>query len=116
MQIEMEVEGSIYNLKESMENAIYHFLDEKATKIKAQEAGLDNRCGHIWITRNFIVAKKGVSGNIDYYGGFEYVGDDERFTVGDYTFYSADDNRVDGHIERYYSNHPDEEEETEDDE
>jgi hypothetical protein len=39
---------------------------------------------------------------MQYYGGFEYVDKDYRYEMGDYVFYTVDDDRVGGHVDSYY--------------
>lgn len=113
MEIDLDI-SSLWNLKESLEDAVCDFLRKKAKRVEASEVGLDERCGRIWVTESFIVSRQG-NGNIEYYGGFEYVGKEDKVIVGDYTFYGSDDSRVAGHIDLYFDNHPDADEETEDD-
>jgi hypothetical protein len=67
-------------------------------KEPASRLGLDERCGMLWVEEDCIVAYTG--SRLDYYGGFEYIKEGEgRTTLGDYTFYSSDSDRVADAIE-----------------
>ena len=64
-------------------------------RIAASKLGLDDRCGRVYIDRDDQVIVVQGSRSIDYYGGFEYIKEGEgRITVGDYTFYVAECDRV----------------------
>jgi hypothetical protein len=59
----------------------------------ASRLGLDDRCGMLWCDEDTIVAYTG--SRLDYYGGFEYIKEGEgRTTIGEFTFYSSDSERV----------------------
>jgi hypothetical protein len=73
----------------------------KMGKVNPQQLGLDNRCGSLFITPDCIAVYKGNDRSLQYYGGFEYVDNEYRHEMGDYVFYSAEDNRVQGHLEQY---------------
>jgi hypothetical protein len=64
--------------------------------------GFDTRAmpRSIWASdQGFVV--RGHTRSFDYYGGMEYVKDDDRKQVGDWTFYLAEQNsRVQGHLDR----------------
>ena len=67
-------------------------------KEPASRLGLDERCGMLWVDEDTIVAYTG--SRLDYYGGFEYIKEGEgRTTLGEYTFYSSESNRVADAIE-----------------
>lgn len=57
---------------------------------------LDNRAKVFKILTNgeLMAVPSDYTKRLDYYGGFEYVCDDCKFTVGDWTFYSSEDGRV----------------------
>ena len=62
-------------------------------KEPASRLGLDDRCGMLWCDEDTIVAYTG--SRLDYYGGFEYIKEGQgRTTVGEYTFYTTDSERV----------------------
>jgi hypothetical protein len=62
-------------------------------KEPASRLGLDERCGLLFVDGDCIVAYTG--SRLDYYGGFEYIKEGEgRVTVGEYTFYTTESDRV----------------------
>jgi hypothetical protein len=67
-------------------------------KEPASRLGLDERCGMLWVDEDAIVAYTG--SRLDYYGGFEYIKEGEgRTTLGEYTFYTTESDRVADAIE-----------------
>ena len=63
----------------------------------ANDLGLDNRCGRLYvdIVDEVIAVPNHNLRTLDYYGGFEYIKEGEgRVTVGDYTFFTSDNERV----------------------
>jgi hypothetical protein len=70
-------------------------------QVPANQLGLDQRCGKLFANADCIAVYKGNDRTLQYYGGFEYVNLDFRYEMGDYVFYSAEDNRVRGHLETY---------------
>ena len=89
-------------------NTVADLLDEVADMVErhvqgmrkepASRLGLDERCGMLFVDEDTIVAYTG--SRLDYYGGFEYIKEGEgRTTLGDWTFYSSDSNRVADAIE-----------------
>jgi hypothetical protein len=63
----------------------------------ASDIGLDIRCGRVMVDivdEVIAVPNHNLSG-LDYYGGFEYIKEGEgRVTVGDWTFFTSDNERV----------------------
>ena len=70
-------------------------------QVPARQLGIDYRCGQLFITPDCIGVDKSTDRTLQYYGGFEYVDKEYRHEFGDYVFYSAEDNRVRGHLETY---------------
>ena len=62
------------------------------TPHKAEDAGLDPRCGMIYLGEDFLATRDRRS--LDYYGGFEYVDPEYIQQVGGWTLYSVDDSLV----------------------
>jgi hypothetical protein len=63
----------------------------------ASDLGLDIRCGRVLvdIADEIIAIPNHNIRMLDYYGGFEYIKEGEgRVTVGDYTFFTSDNERV----------------------
>lgn len=90
---------SLSYLTDRVDELVHDFIDG-AIKVPHDEvikrARLDPRAFRscIWIGEDFVAIKKFACNALDYYGGFEYVDKDYRYTLGDYVFYSADDERV----------------------
>ena len=62
-------------------------------KEPASRLGLDDRSGMLWVDEDTIVSYTG--SRLDYYGGFEYIKEGEgRTTLGEFTFYTTDSDRV----------------------
>jgi hypothetical protein len=62
-------------------------------KEPASRLGLDDRCGKLFVDGDTIVSYTG--SRLDYYGGFEYIKEGEgRTTLGEFTFYSTESDRV----------------------
>jgi hypothetical protein len=69
--------------------------------VPSNRLGLDPRCGKVFVSPDCIAVYKENARAIQYYGGFEYINDMHRYEMGDYVFYSAEDNRVRDHLEQY---------------
>ena len=105
----------MYELFEKIDDLVKVFLEEEATKVTAEEIGLDRRAAHrLFVTHNAIIVHKKHDASLQYYGGFEYVDKECRKEVGDYVFYTDDDDRVRRHLSYAktgeYANQDDEEE------
>ena len=72
--------------------------------VPANRLGLDPRCGKLFVSPDCIGVYKGNDRTLQYYGGFEYVDSEYRHEMGDYVFYSAEDSRVQDHLEQYLNN------------
>ena len=87
-------------------NEILRDLEEVSTT----KIGLDIRAGHVFVSHEGIIAHNQERRVLDYYGGFEYVSKEHVHVLGDYTFYSRYDDRVEEAV-RYYMGEQDEAEE-----
>jgi hypothetical protein len=95
----------------SVDSLVRNFMD-KATEVMPEDLGLDRRAAYrLYITDEVIAVPKGDDRALQYYGGFEYVDKEYRHELGDWVFYSAEDDRVARHLDRH--NEVEEEEETE---
>lgn len=86
-------------------------IEELVNEMKAAlpgEIGLDPRCGVVYVNDDCIIVPKHKDATIQYYGGFEYVDKDFRHAIGDYVIYLAVDDRISGHIDRFYNRVKDE--------
>lgn len=79
------------------------FVRNNTDSITPDNAGLDNRCGMLYINEDAIIVNKQNDSRLQYYGGFQYVDNEYRIELGDYILYLAEDSRVSEHIERFYS-------------
>lgn len=67
-------------------------IESSCRQVPAHELGLDSRCGMVYVGGDFIASP--YPGNLDYYGGFEYVDPDYTQSLGDWKLYSNEDDRV----------------------
>ena len=100
----------LYELISEINSKVEGLIDEEFREVTPKEVGLDTRAAYrLFINEDYIAVSKDNRRNLDYYGGFEYV-DEEHITVlGDMVFYSADDERVAGHLSEYYDKQEDKE-------
>ena len=78
-------------------------IDEEFREVTPKEVGLDPRAGYnLFINEDYIAVSKGNRRTLDYYGGFEYVDEEHVTVLGDMVFYSADDERVQNHLNEFY--------------
>ena len=71
-----------------------YFENASAVRVDAEEIGLDSRAGYVFLsTEEGWVASRNTR-SLEYYGGFEYIGEDYKVTVGEMTFYSEEHSRV----------------------
>lgn len=87
------------DLQERIEHIILDELIPACTLVEAEKVGLDRRCGYILIGEDF-VASCDVA-RLEYYGGFEYVHEDNTLVVGNYKLYYSEDDRVAEIIDRF---------------
>ena len=65
-------------------------------RVSASDLGLDNRCGFAYVDEDMeaIVVDDARARSFNYYGGFEYISDEDKRTLGDYVIYFATCDRV----------------------
>ena len=92
----------MWELQEQIEKLVdQYFEDASAQRVSAEDVGLDLRAGYLFVsTEEGWIASRNTR-TLEYYGGFEYIGEDYKVTVGEITFYSADHSRVADAIEYY---------------
>jgi hypothetical protein len=94
---------NIDDLREEIESRVEEIIDFYQ-EVKPEELGLDNRAAYrLYVNENYIACRNSSRRTLDYYGGFEYVDADSVFTLGNFTFYSRDDSRVEDHLETYFT-------------
>ena len=80
------------------------FVTDNTEEVNPEDIGLDSRTGYkLFINQDVIVANKARDKDLQYYGGFEYVEAECRTEIGEYIFYSGEDERVQGHIQKWLS-------------
>jgi len=79
-----DILGALAELDESIRSAV--------TPHCPTAAGLDIRCGTIYLGEDFLATKHRRS--LDYYGGFEYIEPEYVTVVGEWTLYSIEHGRV----------------------
>lgn len=85
-------------------NDLVQTLLDASTEVQPEDLGLDRRAAYrLWVLPNSqgIMVSKGADKSLQYYGGFEYVDKEYRVEMGDFVYYSGEDDRVMGHLERY---------------
>lgn len=92
----------IYELIESVSEKARRFVMHEMEQFRAEQLGLDGRCGFIFANESCIAVDKRSDRYLQYYGGFEYVDKEYRTELGDYVFYMVDDSRVAGHLSRMF--------------
>ena len=103
----------MWELQEQIEQMVDdYFEDAAAQRVSAEDVGLDRRAGYLFIsTEEGWIASRNTR-SLEYYGGFEYIGEEYRVTVGEITFYSSDHSRGADAIE-YYNDEQQREEDAE---
>jgi hypothetical protein len=96
MNLNVSENSSLFTVTEEIADFMGNYV-EKMKRVGAKEIGLDERAGSVWISRSHIVTDNDRA--LRYYGGFEYVHDDNKTVLGNYVIYSYDDERVNDCIE-----------------
>jgi hypothetical protein len=70
-------------------------------RVSASDLGLDNRCGFAYVDEDMeaIVVDDARARSFNYYGGFEYISDEDKRTLGDYVIYFNTCDRVSDALE-----------------
>lgn len=92
----MQLQDFIFSLNEQAEKFLAN-----ADRVEPEKIGLESRCGMVWVGEDFIATKSNT--NLRYYGGFEYCDQTCVTHIGDYVFYSSEDERVNEHIDHYHT-------------
>lgn len=95
--------SDLYTIVNVMNDMVEQLIDDKFQMVKPKEVGLDTRSSYqLFINEDYIAIRKSDRRSLDYYGGFEYVDEEHVTVLGDYIFYSADDERVQGHLDEFF--------------
>lgn len=82
----MPVQVAIENALVAIEEAVYSLPRVSAAKI-----GLDVRAGYVYVdVEEQCIVVEGSSGSLDYYGGFEYVPEENTTSIGQFKVYMAE--------------------------
>lgn len=95
----------LYELIETIELSVERHINKHMEQISParDNIGLDPRSAYtLYVSGEAIAVRNTDDRTLQYYGGFEYVDKEYRKELGDYVFYLADDDRVAGHISRYF--------------
>jgi hypothetical protein len=70
-------------------------------RVSATELGLDQRCGFAYVDEAMecIVVDDSRARSFNYYGGFEYISDEDKRVLGDYVIYFNSNDRVSDALE-----------------
>ena len=99
----------LYNLINEINGKVEFLIDDEFRLVRPEDVDLDSRAGYtLFINEDYIAVSKSNRRSLDYYGGFEYVDEEHVTVLGDYVFYSSDDERVQGHLDVFFN--PEEEE------
>jgi len=91
------------DLLDGIDRSVRDFMDD-AAEVMPEELGLDRRAAYrLFVKDNVIAVSRGDDRTLQYYGGFEYVDKEYRHVLGDWVFYMADDDRVQGCLDRFES-------------
>jgi len=95
--------ADLYTIKNLMNEMVEQLIDDEFRPVKPSEVGLDSRAAYeVFINEDNIAIRKSNRRSLDYYGGFEYVDEEHVTVLGDYVFYSSDDERVQGHLDEFF--------------
>lgn len=93
---------NLFSLMKELEEKVEEYLSATMKEIKPSQAGLDPRAGYaLYVGDDWLAVKKYNEKALLYYGGFEYVKKEYRYELGNYVFYSANDDRVGNAIDTY---------------
>lgn len=102
---------SIDYMVETVTEMVNETVYNNTEQTNADRLGMDSRAGYkLFVNEDYIIVEKSESRMLDYYGGFEYIDSDYVETLGDFVFYSAQDERVQGHLDRYFNKNEENEE------
>jgi hypothetical protein len=88
---------STHEMLDCINDVIERNIRNNFVQHPASDLGLDIRCGRLYvdIVDEVIAVPNHNIRTLDYYGGFEYIKEGEgRVTMGDYTFFTSDNERV----------------------
>ena len=103
---------SMLDFIDEINEKIERMIKDNFTQTNAAACGLDVRGGYrLYVNEEGIIVKKTDDRALQYYAAFEYCEDEYRSEIGDYVFYSADDDYVRPAVEAFLGVSLDEEDE-----
>ena len=86
---------SVLDLADEVQDMVERHV-QGMRRVSAVELGLDIRCGRAYVDEDLqaIVVDSGNARSYNYYGGFEYIDDEDKRQLGDYTVYMDSSERV----------------------
>jgi hypothetical protein len=100
----MEHINDVFDLIEEVDALARHQI-EQMERMRPEDLGLDNRAAwRLWVDSTCIAVKLDNDRTMQYYGGFEYVPEDNRKVIGEFVFYLIEGDegncsRIEGCIE-----------------
>ena len=87
--------NSVLDLADEVQDMVERHV-QGMRRVSAVELGLDIRCGRAYVDEDMqaIVVDSGNARSYNYYGGFEYIDDEDKRTLGDYVIYLDSSDRV----------------------
>jgi len=91
---------SIIDLADEVQYMVERYV-QGMRRVSANELGLDIRCGRAYVDDEMecIVVDTGNARSFDYYGGFEYIDEEDKRVLGDYVVYLGTSDRVQDALE-----------------
>ena len=94
---------AIYELIKEINAKVEELINTEFRTVRPDALKLDRRSGYwLQINEDYIAVRKDERRTLDYYGGFEYVDEEHVTVLGDYVFYSADNERVQDHLDEFF--------------
>lgn len=92
----MDLERLQYRMNETFQDMMEEEGMEALTDEQMARWPLDPRARpyHMHANKHLLCVPDNHRRSLDYYGGFEYVGEDDRMQVGNWIVYSTNDERV----------------------
>jgi hypothetical protein len=95
---------SINEMIDSVRNDVHDYvlLSGKMKRVSSVDLGLDARAAYsLFIEDDYIAVTNAGKDSLNYYGGFEYIDKDFVTVIGEFTFYSAEHERVRDCLDHY---------------
>jgi hypothetical protein len=86
---------SVLDLADEVQDMVERHV-QGMRRVSAVELGLDIRCGSAYVDEDMesIVVESSNERSYNYYGGFEYIDDEDKRMLGDYTVFLDTSDRV----------------------